>query len=542
METIAAAAHDSDCPQVLGVGIEKVCLAFLARIDYSLRMKTIENYVKKYQMITRGDRVIAGVSGGADSVCLFLALLELRKKFGFELFAVHVNHGLRGAAADKDERFVCELCRKHQVACKVFRVNLESIAKKRKQSMEEAGRTVRREMFAKAIEQFGGSKIALAHHQNDNAETLLWNLCRGSGLTGLGGIRPVNGCYIRPLLCMNRQEIEEFLAQRGQPYCTDATNAETDYTRNRLRHHIIPVLEQEINTQSVRHMNETMRQMREIEEYMEQQTTAAAETCVTWGESRRSAQEIEEMQGAGQSPPEYCLIHWQTDRAYPPLIKKLVIRRCIERLCGGLADIGQIHIETVADLFGKQVGRSLNLPAGLTAQRVYEGVRLSKTACTEEKNQPTQTARNLRIPGETYIAERGLAISCKIIEKPQHFLIEEIPEKVYTKWMDYAIMDDNDLKIRTRQPGDYLVIDQEGHIKKLKDWFVDSKIPADRRDEILLIAQDSRVLWIVGYRMGSDCLVKEHTEKILQIELKRNNGGKDDVRDNSCVSIRRKGR
>ena len=144
-------------------------------------------------MIARGDRVIAGVSGGADSVCLFFVLLELRGRLGFEFAAVHVNHGLRGEDADKDEEFVRGLCGRYKVPIEVFRVNLELIAKNRKQSLEEAGRHVRRESFLAAAKKHGANKIALAHHQNDNAETLLWNLCRGGGLDGMCGIRPVNG-------------------------------------------------------------------------------------------------------------------------------------------------------------------------------------------------------------------------------------------------------------------------------------------------------------------------------------------------------------
>ena len=199
-------------------------------------MEKVRAYIEKQHMILAEDHIIAGISGGADSVCLFFVLLDLRDRMGISFTAVHVNHGLRGEAANRDEEFVRELCGQYGIPLEVFRVDLESISKKRKQSLEECGRNIRREAFEQIRERCGGTKIALAHHQNDNAETLLWNLARGTGLTGLGGIRPVNGRYIRPLLCLDRNEIEDLLRQRGQGYCTDDTNGDTEYTRNKLRH------------------------------------------------------------------------------------------------------------------------------------------------------------------------------------------------------------------------------------------------------------------------------------------------------------------
>jgi len=240
----------------------------------------VDAYIEKYQMIKDGDSVVAGISGGPDSVCLFFVLLMLQEQKAFSLTAVHINHGLRGADADADERFVVELCEKYQVPLEIFRVDLELIAGKRKQSLEEAGREVRREAFQSVLEKYGGNRIALAHHQNDNAETLLWNLARGTGLHGMCGIRPVNGVWIRPLLCLERREIEQFLEEQGQNYCIDQTNLETAYTRNKLRHQVLPILENEVNLAAIRHMNETMEQMCMLREFAEEETKKAVQKCV----------------------------------------------------------------------------------------------------------------------------------------------------------------------------------------------------------------------------------------------------------------------
>lgn len=474
-------------------------------------------------MLTCGDRVIAGVSGGADSVCLFLMLLELREKIGFDLIAVHVHHGLRGEAADQDQRFVEALCEQHRIPLEIFRVNLESIAKKRKQSLEEAGRMVRREAFDSVCKKYGGNKIALAHHQNDNAETLLWNLSRGTGLDGLGGIRPVNGKFIRPLLCMNRKEIEEYLAKRKQSYCIDETNAGTDYTRNKLRHLVLPILEEQVNSAAVRHMNETMEQIWELQEYMQEQVEAAYQECVQ-----------EHFEKAC-----WIQIQQKSFETFPELIKKMVIRKGMEQVGGKKRDLSHKHVDVMMELMNKQVGRTLDLPYEMHAKRNYEGIRLEKQRTysfgEEKKAEIMQECMSeLNIPGETILADRNLKLRCKILEKPKNLSIKDIPQKIYTKWFDYGIIKSS-LYIRTRQAGDTIVIDEKGHQKKLKNWFVDEKIPKEVRDSQLLLAENNEILWVLGHRMSQAYQVKQSTKWILQIEVEtyKSDGGKENGRNNS---------
>ena len=486
-------------------------------------MKRIEKFIQKYHMLTCGDKVIAGVSGGADSVCLFLMLLELREKIGFDLIAVHVHHGLRGEAADQDQQFVEALCEQHRIPLEIFRVNLESIAKNRKQSLEEAGRMVRREAFDSVCKKYGGNKIALAHHQNDNAETLLWNLSRGTGLDGLGGIRPVNGKFIRPLLCMNRKEIEEYLAKRKQSYCIDETNAGTDYTRNKLRHLVLPILEEQVNSAAVRHMNETMEQIWELQEYMQEQVEAAYQECVQ-----------EHFEKAC-----WIQIQQKSFETFPELIKKMVIRKGMEQVGGKKRDLSHKHVDVMMELMNKQVGRTLDLPYEMHAKRNYEGIRLEKQRTyslgKEKKAEIMQECMSeLNIPGETILADRNLKLRCKILEKPKNLSIKDIPQKIYTKWFDYGIIKSS-LYIRTRQAGDTIVIDEKGHQKKLKNWFVDEKIPKEVRDSQLLLAENNEILWVLGHRMSQAYQVKQSTKWILQIEVEtyKSDGGKENGRNNS---------
>lgn len=486
--------------------------------------------------------MIAGVSGGADSVCLLFVLLELQKELNLSIHAVHVNHGLRGEAADADEQFVTELCEQYHVPLEIFRVDLEWIAKNRKQSLEEAGREVRREAFletAKRLEEEGAEgtrypdeenvaeespgsmniKIALAHHQNDNAETLLWNLSRGTGLHGLGGIRPVHDMWIRPLLCVSREEIEGALAEMGQEFCTDLTNLETTYTRNKLRHQILPILEQEVNPATVRHMNEAMEQMNLLREFVE-------------GETEKAVERVVQKQGVSVEILE------QEWRALPTFLQNEVIYSCIEMLSGSRKDLGRIHVESVVQLFDLQVGRIRHLPDNLQAVRTYNGVRLEKIEEKENSGSAggsvggeTFPEVDLQVPGVTRIPERNLEIHCEILARTNDLDLAQIPEKRYTKWFDYDIIT-SCLKARGRESGDWIVIDKEGHQKKLKSWFVNEKIPAEQRGRIPLIADGDQIIWIVGHRMSMAYQVSAQTKRILQINIKNMLEDKRDGRNN----------
>ena len=424
----------------------------------------------------------------------------------FAFYAVHINHGYRGEASDRDEQFVRDLCEKYGVPLQVFSVDLESTAKKRKQSLEEAGREIRRGLFEKEMQSRNACKIALAHHENDNAETFLWNLCRGCGLHGLGGIRPVNGVYIRPLLGMTRGEIETFLQKRQQPYCTDATNLETDYTRNKLRHLVLPVLEEQINRQTIRHMNTTMEELRELDDYVEMQVEAAYQACVE------------------KEQDENCLIRKEPLLQYPELLQNKVIFRCLAETAATQKNLGRVHVEDVRALLEKQPGRSLDLPARVRAVREYEGVRLKKIRYEKEQSvkdrYTEQNAVCLAIPGTTVLPEQNLKVTCRILEKNPLSEGTDIPQKTYTKWFDYDIIK-KCLHIRTRQSGDWITVDGAGHRQKLKSWFVNEKIPYKQREEIPLIAEGNQILWILGYRMGSAYRISSETRRILRIDVEK---------------------
>ncbi|MBC5689902.1 tRNA lysidine(34) synthetase TilS [Mediterraneibacter sp. NSJ-55] len=479
-------------------------------------MKKIEAFIKKYHMIQENDIVVTGVSGGADSICLLFALLELKKALDFHIVVCHINHGIREVSADRDEQFVRKICEEKGLTFRVFHKNVELIAIKRKQSLEEAGRMVRREAFEKVLKEVNGTKIATAHHQNDNAETLLMNLARGSGLRGMCGITPVNGIWIRPLLCVKRSQIEEWMERYKIPFCQDETNEEDLYTRNRVRHRIIPELETQVNPQTVKHLYEASVQVQEVWEYIAAQTKKAYADCVQ------------------EQKQEGLLIYKEKFDALPDVLKKFLIKSTLENIAKASKDVTSAHISAVLDLLEGQVGRRINLPYHITAKRVYAGVLVEskkgkKQLNLEEKLSP----RELLISGEIVIPERNLKVSCKVFKKKADFSFSLIPQKTYTKWFDYDIIK-NSLLIRTRQQGDRIVIDKKGSTQKLKNYLINEKVPEEKRGSLLLIADGQQIIWIPGMRQSHAYQVKEETKRILEIRITEE---KTDVRDDPGVNI-----
>jgi tRNA(Ile)-lysidine synthase len=447
-------------------------------------------------MIEANDKVMVGISGGADSVCLLFVLLELSREMHFKLLAVHVNHGLRGAEADRDEEFVRRLCAECGVEFVCRHCGVRDRAEREKLSLEEAGRLCRYEIFSEEAKSHGCNKIAVAHHANDQAETMLFHLFRGSGLRGLAGMEPVSGNRIRPLLCVERREIEEWLKERGISYCTDSTNQEEVYTRNRIRGRVIPCAE-EMNTAAVRHMGEAAEELRRVEEYLEEETRAASERCVS-----READGIH--------------IRKEAFEQLQPLLQGRLLRRCIEEAGGGLKDVERTHIRLLRELFGKQTGSSLDLPGDRRAVREYQGIRLGK-AGEEAFGAAGGQAVCPQIPGILDIDGKKWTFSLENIEKT-----ELIPEKTYTKWFDYDKIT-KCLEIRGRLPGDYLEINRDHNTKKLKNYFIDEKIPGQDRERIWLLADGNHIIWIPGRRISERYKVTEETRRILKVQISGGN-------------------
>lgn len=456
-------------------------------------IKKIGEYIKKYNMTKDVDTIIIGVSGGADSMCLLDVLNTLcGEKIAIKV--IHINHGLR-AAATFEAQYVKEYCDSISVEALVKNVDVISLAKEKGLSTEEAARILRYEAFEEYAAKYPNAKIAVAHNMNDQSETVLFNLFRGSSVSGICGIRPVRDNIIRPLLCVSREEIEEYLKERNIKYCTDESNLTDDYTRNRLRHNVIPYIEENINTAAVSNMFSLSENILELKEYLDDMTLLAYKEC------------CREDDGIIIDEKKLSLFH-----AY---IKKSVIYKAFGILSGSLKDVEKKHIVAIKELFSLQCGKSINLPYGITALKTYEGVKLLKKSDSDQKKE--EQIYELPVNGSIKFGDYTIntrIISVKEADK------SDIPKEKYTKWFDYDRIKGM-LKVRTRQSGDYIITDKSGGRKSVKKYFTDEKVPADLRDQIPLICNGDEVIYIAGMRDSSGYFISETTENILEISVSK---------------------
>ena len=473
-------------------------------------LQKVQKTMVELNMVEAGDCLLAAVSGGADSVSLLLLLKELQPVLGFSLEAVHVEHGIRGEESLRDEQFVAKLCKQHGIPLTCVKVDVPAYSKEHKMSLEEAARVLRYEAFS-AVAGEKQAKVALAHHMEDNAETILFQMLRGSSLTGLCGMQPIREdetgvVYIRPLLRIHRKEIEDMLGAYGQAYCTDSTNAELEYSRNYLRSVVLPQLAQ-VNEQAVSHINKTAEQLGDIQDFLAQETQKAWAEVVT------------------QEEAQVCMKLDALIRLHPALQKEVVLK-AIAEVAGSRKDIAAVHVADVLELCGKQSGKEIQLPYQVVARRDFDTLVLfrrceeKQTVWTEVSGRELQAALESGETVEGPFGKEGELLRMRVF--PYHGKSAELPKKPYTKWMDYDKIKQG-FCIRTRQSGDYFIGDASGHHKKLKNYFVDEKISAMERDRMWLLAQESLVLWLIGGRISEHVKVTEQTSTIIEIEYQGGN-------------------
>ncbi|MCM1567955.1 MAG: tRNA lysidine(34) synthetase TilS [Roseburia sp.] len=468
-------------------------------------------------MLKPQDIVVAGISGGADSVCLLFLLLAYARRTAITIAVVHVNHGIRKEAF-QDAEYVEKLCREQGLAFYLREADVPGRAYAEGLSEEEAGRKVRYEAFFEVAAQLSAEngrpvKIAVAHHAGDRAETMLFHLFRGSGLKGLGSIRPVRDAVIRPLLCLEREEIEAYLQACNRSFCRDSTNEKDDYTRNRIRHHILPYAEEHISRGVIRHLCQSAELLAETEDYLSRQTDRALKECI---------QESGQTDGAKISDRK-VILRIQPFLALPVILQKRALLYMLQQLSPGQKDIAYIHVTSLQGLFTGESGKGLNFPFGIIARREYENVILEVCKeCREAEDlqllvdgaELSKNPLQLSFQGRIFVFR--LLEGQELMKKNRN-----IPQNKYTKWFDYDKIKES-LILRTRQTGDYLTIrGKDGSIchKSLKNYMITEKIPRQERTTIPLLAAGSHVLWLAGYRISEAVKINENTNRILQVQL-----------------------
>lgn len=394
-------------------------------------LNKLSTFVRQYDLISPGDEIICALSGGADSTALLFALYLLREKLQFTLSAAHFNHNLRSEESDRDEQFVRDLCDRYDISLFVGTAEVKA----GKKGLEAAAREARYAFFATLP-----GKIATAHTANDNAETILLHLVRGTGLKGLGGIAPINGNIIRPMLNVTRTEVLEFLEEYCLQCVQDSSNETDAFLRNRLRHHVMPLLVQE-NPCLAENLSAMALELRQDEALLQRQAEEQATLEV---------EKLRQMDGA---------------------IRHRIIERYLKE--NGVREPEYRHIAFVEDLiFSAKPSARAKLPGGVTVERCYGVLRIMP----QEQWMPVR----ITCPGETVIETLGLKVTCR----PASAIINS--ENTFT------VCPTGTVTLRSRLPGDEIRL--SGGTKLLKKLFIDRKIPASQRHLIPVLADEAGVL------------------------------------------------
>ncbi len=460
----------------------------------------IKAYCRQNELFARGDRVLLGLSGGADSVCLFLVLQALGKDWDLTIMPVHVNHNLRGEEALRDQQFCEELCRQYQQKLHVASVDVSGLAKENNWSLEEAGRNARYESFARWKEEWNCQKIAVAHHKDDQAETVLFQLFRGSRLKGLAGMEAKNGDLVRPLLDVTREEIEGYLREKKQNFCIDHTNLEEEYTRNRIRHRIVPEA-REICDRAVEHIADAAEYAGRVEGLLERLTN------VLFRES------------AAEDTEGNVTLKIEPLKAAEPILAERVIYRALCRVYGRKKDITAGFVEVCMELMEKQTGRYLQLPEGIIARKSFDVLWIGR----EKEVQPFYEEISSFPYRTELLPEQGIL---ELFLKKREELEENIPKSTYTKWFDYDKIS-NMISLKTPQAEDEIVLYTDGRKKRVNDVLAEAKVSQEKRQRLKVLAAGNQILWIPGIRGSEGYYVTKETKYVLIATI---NGGSENGR------------
>lgn len=462
-----------------------------------MRRKFIQ-YITEYDLFAPGEHLVVGVSGGADSVCLLRLLYEIRREWRLTLSVVHINHGIRSREADADAGYVRELAEQWELPFYLIEKDVPALAKEYGQTEEEAGRELRYRELENIRKQQCADWIAVAHHQEDQAETVLFQALRGSGMRGLAGMAPKTGYVLRPLLDMTRAEIESYLQREHILYRNDSTNEDTAYTRNYIRKELFPLLERHLNRQAVRHLAEIAGDAGQWRDYIERQAASVAGKIIRQGKSGR------------------LILDLHNFLQQEAVIQDEIIRLFLRQKIRGAKDITRIHYRQIRELFSKDTGKRLYLPDRVIIERRYNELYLYR----DDGAEPTDFSLVCTVPSVNIVELDGGSSSFTLTLKERDDLPQQIPQKDYTKWFDYDKILDG-LVLRTPKEGDYFIMDKAGHRKKLNRYYIDRKIPLQERKRQLVLAEGNKVLWAIPGRISEDCKVTESTKHILVVTRER---------------------
>ncbi len=438
-------------------------------------LNTVKKCIADNSLLEENQKVIIGFSGGADSVALLYAL----KSLGYNVLALHIEHGIRGDEALNDADFAKSFCEINDIEFYIEHINVPKFAQENGFSLETAARVERYRIFNKYSKKHS-CPIAVAHNKNDQAETVLMHLLRGSGLNGLVGMKYKSGNIIRPLLDVSRDEIEVFNAKNNLNFVIDSTNLSNQYTRNKIRNTVIPVLNEAFNTNAVDSITQCSGILAEYNQFINSITEEYQKQYVTVDKNS---------------------VKLKIDNI-PHVIYIELFKKCLEILSGNIIDIEKVHLENIYSLIDKESGKEIHLPYGIKAKRIYNEIVFADYEDDFAAEYPFEALKSYDWQDKTVKSE----YTYKIISQPnsEYLDAEKLPVG---------------LTLRTRKSGDYIFLLNSKGKCTLKKYFIDKKVPIDLRNNIPLLAKDGEILAILGCTVSDKVKITDKTKKILRIYM-----------------------
>jgi tRNA(Ile)-lysidine synthase len=475
-------------------------------------LKKVYLTIEGYDLIRRNESVLLGVSGGPDSMCMLHLLKELNEieDFRWKLIVAHVNHGLRGKEAEEDEQFVRATTEKLGLQFISVKADVKEEQAREKLSPEEAARNVRHRVLRSLAMKEKAQKIAVAHTFDDQSETILFRIIRGTGLRGLRGIPAIRVLskkedlfLVRPMLEVERSEIEQYLKEKKIPHRQDSTNLDTTITRNFIRRDLLPTIEKRLNPRVKYALVKLGQISRSFYLCMREISKEIFEGVRLMGKEGEVAFSVQEFS------------------KFPPAIQTLVIDQGVRALLGRLPHLNFEHYVGVISLCSNYGhGKVVQLPKGLQAKR--ESYVLKIYHPREAAEPPKFKHKRLTIPGNTKVNKLSLDIQTQVLKGKLTGLQDYIRDKDYTEEVVDADRLEMPLTVRLRHRGDvFRPLGSPGHCK-LKEFFIDQRIPREFRNRVpIVVDKGGRIVWVVGYRISDDVKVTDATKRILKFKIKR---------------------
>lgn len=449
--------------------------------------------IQKYNMIIPNEKIILGVSGGPDSLALLYILVNLKEKLGCNFHIAHLNHKLRDKESDEDAEYVIKHAKMLNLPITVETFDVHNLIRQG-ESLESGARRIRYEFFENVINKVNADKVALGHNADDQAETVLMHLLRGSGTQGLGGIPPVrNGKYIRPLIEITRNEIDEYLKNINVIPRIDSSNQSLDYQRNKIRLELIPLLEKEYKPNIKKILWNTSQLLRSEDEVLNSLAMDIFKDCIIEQTDRKVILQISKI------------------NQHHIALRRRIMRLAIKSLIGDLYEYDFDHIEIVLGLMDNLItGSVIKLPRNICVEKSYDALIIQY----QERRIYSNFEYKIDLPGIFEIPGLGLTIKTELSYKPS---ICKVKSK-FQESFDFEKMT-NKLYIRNRRPGDKFLPLGMGGYKKLQDFFVDEKVPKSKRDNIPILTCGNDIVWVIGYRIDERFKITENTRIQLDVSV-----------------------